>query len=209
MPCPSLYHCGSLPVDKLEYLFKPAAEQMLLTFTPKEVLVWKTRGTQKTVMKRFNVDLQTDSARGGSSAARFGRIRDQTRLALIKSVQEFCKSWNPLIAGSGQLVKEYCALVGSGYAVIAATEPEAAMRETLYKVADQLEEKDLKDKARGQARFVEDLQTKAELLAFGDEIQPGLIEFCYSDGSILCEWCPVVQVLDLTDYGGLVGKKFW
>jgi len=196
-------------MDKLEYLFQPATEQMLLTFTPKKVMVWKTRGTQKTVVKRFNVNLQTDSARGGSSAARFGRIRDQERLALIKSIREYCKNWNPLIAGSGQLVKEYCALVGSEFVIIGATEPDAAMRETLLKAVDQLEEAELKERARGQSRFLQDLQTRAELLAFGDEIEPGLIEFCYSDGTTECEWCRTVQVLDLSDYGGLVGKKFW
>lgn len=219
MPIKSSYHCGKrFAVDELRAVFAPAKEHCFITFTPRECLLWRAAGTKRSVLKTIEIDLHTDSARGGQSAPRFGRIRAGQRQALLKQIAEESRvrfpGQRPLVAGSGVLGDEYCRSIGSGEMIrIAATDRAGAMKETLQKAAAVLEDDEIAAKAHQQAAFEEQLAIGAPLL-FGDEIEAaatyGNLKKVFSDGS---KECPVVNevvpVLDLTAYGGLVGVPFF
>lgn len=218
MPVKSSYVCDKhFAIDELRPLFKPAQEQCFLTFCPREVIFWKTVGTRRVVLDRIDVELHTDSARGGQSAPRFGRIRQGQRQALLKQIGEVARRLFhsvPVVAGSGELVAEYCRLAGSTEPVrIAATEHNAAMQETLVKAAPVLANQEIAEYARNQALF-EDRLARGAAFLFGDEIREAAdqatLKMVFSDGSVDCEFAPsVVRVLDLTAYGGLVGVPYF
>jgi len=218
MPVRSSYVCGKhFATQELRELFLPAKEHGFVTFCPKEVVMWKNAGTKRTILKVIEVDLQTNSARGGQSAPRFGRIRQGHRLALLKSIAEetlrLFGTKQPVVAGSGLLAEEFCKSINCDLVRIAATERSGALKETTIKGAAVLADNELAVLVRNQEQFELQLVTGAAMF-FGNEIAEAAeisnLRLVYSDGSVPCDLCnELLLVLDLAGYGGLVGVPFF
>lgn len=213
----SLYVCGKgFAIAQLRHLFEIHRRYCFVTLLPKHVLLWSVKGTQRTEHQRLQVALQTDSAKGGQSAQRFDRKRQNAKSALLKHIKErqlaVFGNEHVQVSGNGALCETYAAQLGTAVMKLAQTEPAAAMQETLLKATLDAE---LAAQAAQERCFRELLVRQPELCVFGDEVRraadASLLRrlFVDSETQLHIPDVEICRALDLSDFGGYAGELYF
>lgn len=107
------YRCDSkFHIDEISHLFEEYTQYVCLIISNEEIVFKLIKGTIYKTLYKFPVDLPNDSRRGGFSANRFQRIRQEKRGLLIDKILEKLKlvmtnhTKNILLFGCSEIFKE-------------------------------------------------------------------------------------------------------
>ena len=179
------YYCDSkFHTDEIQNLFKTHEEIGYVIVTSKVILIVISQGTRTKIIFRKSVNLPTNTRRGGQSANRFSRLRQEKRHVLkTKILEEIQNLQTPkvILSGNGILLEEFEKLF-KFTGTIKISGNENIIQETLAKSQGVLHAEEISRERKLKRKFEKILEMESERLVFGLEN----IEKYYSEGFLQC-----------------------
>jgi len=217
--CDNRFH-----TEVVQDLFETQETYGYVVVLPQEVYIAKVRGSERIVVWRQSVDLATGSRRGGQSANRISRLRDEARANLRNKVVEKCidkLKFPYIVAGSAELPGEIRDLLVSEIRIaspcLGLLKINNIPLEEIVELGQQLVHAEDVEREKGWQHELDELLVRSpDMLVFGEIhirecISQGLLRYILVDqgefGEI--EVRQVQFVGFLKPYGGCVGVLYY
>jgi len=159
------------------------------------------------VVGRVKARIQGKTRRGGQSAPRIGRLRQEFIQQYVKQVHEAC---NQHFAPGGLCGLDAILLTGPAekkHQLYEAMKVDQRYKDTVIQVSEEVDfmslsnELSIRNAKHVQKRILELLKTDPDLLSFGDEIDPAACATIYEEGVNM-------PIGTLQAYGGRIGIRY-
>jgi peptide chain release factor subunit 1 len=224
----SSYFCDKrFHTESIESLYADHNAIGYIIITSVETILLIVRGTQRTIVYKHNTDLATNSARGGQSANRLARIRNEKRdmyvdLIVDAIVKHLSHTSQVIISGSAELPKEvettlrsdtrwHVKILGN----VKINGHKNCIDETLEASQELVYANEISVEKIHIDKLQELIRTNPDLLVFGNEIhraeEMGLVRMIYTNDPD--QWTGTIVHLKYTSflesYGGHIGVLYY
>jgi peptide subunit release factor 1 (eRF1) len=172
------YRCDSkFYVDKFVALFEEQPVYFIAVVDAREFKLYSWKGTDRKLLYKHDVDIATNSRRGGFSANRYRRNRENKKALLWNTVLEKMAEMtgpsneNLILCGHSEMVKELAAARGTTYILTAHLQDDSLDSALMKDIVQEIFQREMRKSSDELKVFLDMIVREPDLCVFGKEVR--------------------------------------